>query len=128
MSVRIMSVWAVFVVMCLAGCGGGEKTYKVSGTVTFDGKPVESGTISFESAAGGAGVASSGITGGKYELQSKAGKKKVQITASRPLPGKEKEPTPPMESYIPVKYNTMTELTKEVSASAENRFDFDLKK
>jgi len=32
----------------VAGCGGGEKTYDVSGTVRFDGKEVPRGTVFFD--------------------------------------------------------------------------------
>lgn len=124
MLARIMTVGAA-VILLTAGCG--ERTYKVSGTVTFDGKPVETGSIAFEAADGGAGVAASGIRNGKYELQSKAGQKKVIISAFRVRPGTENEPQPAVDEYIPKKYNVETELIKEVMAT-DNRFDFELKK
>lgn len=40
-------VWAVLFAVLLPGCGG-ERTYNVSGTVSFQGKPVPSGHIVFE--------------------------------------------------------------------------------
>ncbi|MCI0456927.1 MAG: hypothetical protein L0Z62_08110 [Gemmataceae bacterium] len=125
MSARITALCATCLALTLAGCGDG--THSVSGTVSFDGQPVETGTIVFEAADGGPGLASSGIKNGKYELRSKAGKKKVVITAFRPKPGTEKDPQPATEEYIPAKYNTESTLTKEVVAG-ENKFDFDLKK
>jgi hypothetical protein len=39
----------------LAGCGG-ERTYQLSGNVTFQGKPVPAGQIVFEPAAGNSGA------------------------------------------------------------------------
>lgn len=56
-------------VLVSAGCGGadekGPSRYRVSGTVKFDGKPIPSGTIYFETSAGPAGVAA--ISKGKYD-------------------------------------------------------------
>ncbi len=126
MSARITTLCAIFVLLAVVGCG--EKIYTVSGTVSYDGKPVENGNIVFEAADGGPGLASGGIKDGKYTLQSKPGKKKVAITGYRPKAGSDpKDPQPPTEEYIPAKYNIKSELTKEVT-SGENRFDFDLPK
>ena len=111
--------------LVVAGCtDSASRTYPVSGTITFDGAPVESGSITFEDAAGGAGAASGGIKNGRYDLRSRPGKKKVSITAYR-TKGDPNEPTPSMESYIPSKYNSQTVLTEEVVADV-NRFDFRL--
>src|SRR5262245_60115494 len=125
MSARITALCTICLALALAGCGDG--THPVSGTVSFDGQPVGTGTIVFEAADGGPGLASSGIKDGKYELRSKAGKKKGVITAFRTKPGTEKDPQTATEEYIPEKYNTKSELTKEVAAG-DNKFDFDLKK
>ena len=35
-------------VCLLAGCGGGEKLYRVSGTVTFEGRPIPKGLVFFD--------------------------------------------------------------------------------
>src|SRR5689334_5180380 len=55
--------------LLLAGCTGGEPIYNVSGTVTFDGKPLPKGLIFFDpdptkGTAGGQGFAN--ILNGKY--------------------------------------------------------------
>jgi hypothetical protein len=126
MALRVAITAFTLVLVALAGCG--EPTYKVTGTVQFEGKPIENGSIAFESADGGPGVASSGITKGKYELQSKAGKKKVLILARRVRPGTENDPQPAMEEFIPARYNSESELFREVKAGVENRVDFELKK
>lgn len=125
MTPRVIYPLIVGILLMAAGCG--EREYKVTGMVTFDGKPIENGSIVFESAEGGAGLANAGISNGKYELQSKVGKKKVIISANRVRPGTEKDIQPSYDAYIPTKYNTDSELTKEVMPT-ENRFDFDLKK
>ncbi len=118
------------------GCGssgGGPKQYPVSGTVKFDGKPVESGQILFRAVAGDKRGYGGAITNGNYEMTAETGKMTVQITASRIIPGKFDETSNPGskepvgEMYIPARYNTKTELTAEVQAK-KNSIDFDLKK
>jgi len=47
-------VTAVLLLLFLAGCGG-ERTYRLAGKVTFQGKPVPAGQIVFEPAAGNSG-------------------------------------------------------------------------
>lgn len=125
MHIRLVTLGFLAGLLVILGCG--ERTYKVHGTVNFDGKPVENGTIVFEAGDGGAGVASSGIKNGAYELQSKVGKKKVIISAFRTRPGTEKDVQPSVDEYIPKKYNVETTLFKDVAAT-DNRFDFNLEK
>jgi hypothetical protein len=120
MTWRLLMGCAALAALICTSCG--ERTYKVSGTVTFEGAVVENGSIVFDDADGGPGNHSSGITNGKYELFSKVGKKKVVISARKIRPGTENDPQPVMEEYIPVKYNVETTLVKEVMP-AENRFD-----
>src|SRR5947207_9499998 len=67
-------VWAglaVAAVVCAGGCGG-EKTYNLSGTVTFQGKPVPAGQIVFEpdASAGNHGQAAfAKIKDGHYDTR-----------------------------------------------------------
>jgi len=64
-------VWMLLVAGCLAacGCGGGAEPgparFRLSGKVTFDGKPVPVGTIYFEPESGPAGNAQ--IKDGQYD-------------------------------------------------------------
>ncbi len=51
LTARAGLVLALFLVV---GCGSDEKLSQVSGTVTYDGKPVPAGTIFFDPVAGGA--------------------------------------------------------------------------
>src|SRR5262245_51458423 len=60
---------AIPAVVCLifaVGCGGGKTT--VSGKVTYNGAPVESGTISFRPADGKGQVFAARITDGAYDI------------------------------------------------------------
>lgn len=111
------------------GCSNEPRLYPVSGSVTFDGQPVESGDILFLSPAGDRGPDPAKIEKGKYALKTTAGKKRVEISASRIRPGGARgaggEPVP--EEYIPAKYNLESELTADVKEADDNVADFDLR-
>ena len=122
--------------MCV-GCGGSNLA-TVRGTVTFDGEPVERGSIAFEPADGVGPVAGGTIEGGKYLLAGEAGvtpgKKIVRITATRST-GKKIEAGPPepagtmvdeIVSFIPEIYNQKSTLTVEIAAG-EATHNFELK-
>src|SRR5207248_8852791 len=112
----------------VAGCGdSGPKMYPVSGTVTFDDQPIPEGDIVFLPEEKQFGPDAGKIKDGKYAFRAKGGKKKVQIQASRLIPGK-KGPMgePAREDYIPPRYNTKTELTADVG-SGTSEFNFNLK-
>jgi len=118
------------------GCGDGR--VKVQGSVTFDGQPVEEGTIAFEPADGKGTSAGGTIKDGKYTLSGESavqpGKKIVRINAVRKTGQKVEAgpPSPPgtmveqVERYIPAKYNRQSTLTCEVTASGSNQHDFPL--
>ncbi len=124
----------VVCVLGLIGCGGadGPKTVTVSGEVTFDGKPLPAGEIIFRD-DGGEGHADAGkIRAGEYSFQCTLGKKTVEISAMREVPGtvpqalETGEAGGEVEQYIPEKYNGRTTLGAEVTESGENTFDFPL--
>lgn len=129
---RFALILAAFVpVYFLAGCGdSGPATYPVFGTVTLDGQPLEEGRIAFRDSEGKIPSAGSPIVDGKYSFRSQPGTMKVEITARREIPGEFTSPAPGVnvpvsEQYIPRRYNTSTELTKEVT-EGENEFQFKL--
>lgn len=105
----------------LAGCPGGSglDLQPVTGTVTFDGEPVEDGRVQFREVEGDQRSFSGLIENGKYTMEAMTGKMRVEVRASRIIPGKfdesnpgEKEPIGKM--YIPEKYNSRSELTADV--------------
>jgi hypothetical protein len=122
----IFFVACVPVIFALYGCGGSDEV-EVSGTVTFDGKPVEEGDIIFrgtDRAFGGK------IKDGNYKLTVSPGKSRVEITAFRAIPGRVDhsnpgEEKPVLEPYIPEKFNSKSTLTADVSSS-QTTFDFKL--
>jgi hypothetical protein len=112
-----------------AGCSQQPRLHVVSGSVTFDGQPIPEGDILFITPDGTRGPDPAKVASGKYELKTTAGKKRVEISASRIRPGGARgaggEPVP--EEYVPARYNTQSELTAEVQAAGKNIFDFELK-
>jgi len=127
-------------VLALAGCGG-HKVH-VWGEVSYDGKPVASGTIEFVPVDGTRGPSTGGmIVDGRYDVPAKVGPLpggvyQVEIRAMRPtgetMPDPMNPNGPPIErkeNYIPDVYNTRTTLKVTISSSsAENQHDFRLEK
>ncbi len=131
---RMASALAIFgAVAALVGCGDSVKTADVSGTVTYDGKPVEEGAISFVPADGKGPSGGGTIKDGKYTATKvPVGNAKVRISAAKVV-GAAKEDKdapgrPPLtKESIPEKYNTKSDLTFEVKSGA-NEKNWDLAK
>jgi hypothetical protein len=129
----VMGVVVLVGVTSLIGCSSsstGPKTYPVSGRVTFAGAPVERGTILFRALSGDGRGYSGEISAGGYEVAVEAGEMRVEITASRAVPGKFSEANPgerePVyEMYVPAKFNTDSTLRATVAPGARS-FTFDL--
>jgi hypothetical protein len=117
----------LLLVVLFSGCGvGGPAVAPVSGRVTLDGRPLVNADVTFQ--PDGELRASGGRTDadGRYRLMFKrgqegalAGEHTVRIAVSRELVS-----NPPR---IPARYDTQSELRREVKAGEENVFDFDLK-
>jgi hypothetical protein len=105
----------------------GPKKFKVTGTVTFDGQPVDSGEIIFVPEEKELAPDSGKIKKGSFTAQVTAGKKRVQIRASRLVPGMSNPMGPVREDYIPARYNSQSELTAEVTPNGANHWNFPLK-
>ena len=112
------------------GCNNerGPRKYDVSGTVKFDGKEVAEGEIIFQSVDQSVGAEGGTIKGGRYNLKAREGKNKVEVRATRIVPGK-KGPLGEdwVEQYIPDKYSEQSSLSAEVG-SGKTKHDFDLTK
>jgi hypothetical protein len=118
----------------LLGCAGGSDTGEVSGTVTYDGKPVEDGAISFFPSDGKGPTAGGTIKNGKYTATKvPVGTAKVSISGSKVVGKKKVYDTPDSpempvtKELLPEKYNTKTELTLDVK-SGSNEKNWDLTK
>lgn len=96
MKLRVLAMVSLSIV---SGCSGpsGPTTYRVSGEVTFQGKPVPAGTIVFEplDPAAVQGLTSIDIASGKYDSGDKAGaaagKCRVTITGADRVAANEDE-------------------------------------
>lgn len=121
--------------LVLSGCGssaGGQELVRVTGSVTFDGVPVEEGRILFRMAQGDQKSFSGEIKAGSYEIETAPGKSVVEITASRPTgefdtSNPDDPPQPIGEMYIPEIYNAQTTLVAEVDPDGKNLIPFELK-
>ena len=123
--IDILPICFVLLVMSFAGCSKtGSELAPVTGRITLDEKPLENADILFQPA--GSKPPSTGRTdaNGRYELAYKrgvmggvVGSNSVRITISPDVVA-----NPP---NIPARYNTESELTKEVK-SDQNEFNFDL--
>mgnify|MGYP001236411468 CR=1 FL=1 len=135
MAGKTFCTWAALL-LCglLVGCGEKNELgrLRVTGSVTLDGKPLDQGTIEF-APTGETGVSGGAmITDGEYEIPGDRGLPPgtytVRISSAdeksgeaEKLPG---ESDAMAEERIPAKYNTESEITREVKAEGENKFDF----
>jgi hypothetical protein len=119
--------------VCVTGCGevaSGPKTATVSGTVTLDGEPLESGSISFAPVDGIGPSAGEKITDGTYTANVPLGEKRVLITSPKVVgqrktyEGVADSPTVPIyKELVPARYNAQSEL-KTTITSGKNPGDF----
>ena len=118
----------------LVGCEVEKPVTRVSGVITYEGKPVESGAITFFPVDGKSPTAGAVIAQGEYSAVVALGEMKVVISAPKVV-GRRKlyansPQSPEMDltvEALPERYNERSSL-KVVLASAVERRDFDLKK
>jgi len=134
--VRILCLFCftALITVVLSGCGSGAR---VEGTVTFDGAPVDGGSISFVPEGSTEAPGTGQITDGKYSIRTEKGltpgKYKVEIYWNKKTGKEVKNPNDAgttveeTKQVIPVRYNTKTELTVELKAGSNSGVNFDLK-
>lgn len=128
------SILLVLSALLIAGCSSSvdnQGFFKVDGTVTYDGQPLDNGWITFRSQGGDAKNVAAQIEGGKFSVKIQEGVKLVEISAEREVPGKfsvgaNGEKVPAKESFIPAIYNTKSELKTTVKYPATEGMTFDL--
>ncbi|NLF71749.1 MAG: hypothetical protein GX575_22185 [Candidatus Anammoximicrobium sp.] len=138
---RVCLVLPWLLTLCTAaGCGdAGHERAEVLGKVTFDGAPVESGSIALIPAQGTIGPSVGGaISGGAYRIARSEGPclgpHRVEIRATRQT-GRQvaagegaSDPNAmidEVEMFIPEKYHSNSTLTADIKAGV-NEFNFDL--
>lgn len=119
-----LSPWLLGGLLLFVGCSSGTTPMvEVTGTVTFDGQPLDHGSIVFDSADGLAPPVMGGIEGGRYTVGVPEGEKVVRIDAVRTLERKDQYGSPITESFIPSAYNGESLLRMRVTPGATNTFD-----
>lgn len=145
-SSRIQSAWLCVMLMAFIGCGESAESLPraaTAGLVTLDNRPLEAGTIRFVPVgeAGGPKVSAS-ISGGTFCLPENVGpvvgQHRVEIES--PISGQvamdDEQALERLKKAgrkgrievvkIPAIYNTKSQLTAEISATAVNDLTFDL--
>lgn len=105
-----------------AGCSSGDGKVDVSGTVKWNGSPLENGKITFLEP--GKSSESADIVNGLFKIRSTPGEKKVGITAFRKVQvndGRDGESKD--HQYLPVKYNEQSTLLTTIE-SGGNPLEF----
>jgi hypothetical protein len=138
----VNGVIALFV-LAPAGCGGRADSLPrepISGTVSFNGRPLKKGSIQFMPEVSVGGVATGGlIEDGRFRVDRDKGpvpgRYSVLIFASGDtegpgdegaLPGRPKLPKKRTQGLIPPRYNFETKLVADVKVGGPNSFPFDL--
>lgn len=135
-----ISVLLALLAVCTVGCHSGPRLLRIFGTVSFEGKPIEKGTIEFIPVDGTSGPSTGGsIVNGRYEVAAvhgphEGGIYQVRITAlkktGKTMPNIMVPGGPPMEledNYIPAKFNRESTLKVTVTPEVAGKgIDFQL--
>jgi hypothetical protein len=131
--------WTLYLVfIVLTACGrqeySGAKRYPLAGKVTFDGQPIDWGSISFLPMSGDQRVSGGLITDGTYSVTeaqgANAGKHRVEIRWNKRTGRKVRDPDSgemydERKEYLPPRFHANSELTADVSGK-QTKLDFDL--
>lgn len=116
--------------LLLSGCGPkGPATFEVTGTVTYEGQPLDRGSIALVPDNTKLRAVPGTISGGKYTLRAPEGKAEVRIYATRVSgPFNKEMGAAPETQYLHDNYNSLSKLRITVSGSDKNVHDFKLTK
>jgi hypothetical protein len=129
----------ILILIFAAGCGPtGPTRAEVSGTVTYNGQPVEQGAISFFPAPGVVGPEAGGeIKNGKYFIPRKTGpvvgKNRVELRSFQKSGRRIQDPTAPpgtltdeITNIFPPEFSSQSTLTKDIQ-KGKNEIVFEIK-
>ena len=130
-SLLAFSALTAFVVGCDSSKTKDVQRVRVSGKVTLDGKPLQTGSIAFDP-ENGEPPAVFDLLDGNYEGLAAVGKNKVRISAYKMVSMKEimkmdgpGYDTPQKVNALPERYGQDSKITREVVAEGDNVFNFD---
>jgi hypothetical protein len=109
----------------LAGCGAPDGMVEVSGTVTFNGQPIETGFVSFVPDRGKSPQAGK-IKNGRFRFNAYPGQNIVRIVSEKQGAFVESMNQHTYHQFLPPKYNEQSELSEDVTAGGGNVFEFAL--
>ncbi|MGY8768910.1 MAG: hypothetical protein ACKVH8_10855 [Pirellulales bacterium] len=127
---RIAQSILLLTLACFLGCGGEPSLPSITGKVTFDGQPIEVGSIMFEPVDGKGTTEGGTIENGTYTVSVTSGSKKVRITSPKVVGQRKMYDTPDSEmiditkELLPVHYNKKSNLTVTITEEdLEKNFD-----
>ena len=125
------AAWLMFLAALLAGCGGsGAEVAPVSGRVTLDSAPLAGARIKFQpEASGGSPSYGTADSEGGYVLGYKRGQPGALIgwhSVSIERGGHDDSANKSKPKALPARYNTASDLRKEVKAGEDNVIHFEL--
>jgi|SRR4051794_8346277 hypothetical protein len=130
---RINALAIIFVCsIAIAGCSKKSGLAAVSGIVTLDNEPLNSGIIRFTPTEGRTAPAEAKISDGKFSVEVPLGEKRVSISAPKVIGKRKVYETPDSptvditQELIPTRYNAQTELTFTAVPGTQTK-DFELK-
>jgi hypothetical protein len=151
---RPLGFFLTLVLATLVGCGAGAPKYaSVKGTVTYNGKPIEKGQITF--ALPGLPPSTMDIDDGKFNGQAMVGENKVAVSMMKRVANPPKQPKeaeimrkgyaerakasggredggsgeydPSIVEVIPPEWGMQGKQTRVVEAGSTNEFEFNIK-
>ena len=128
-------VFFVAAVAISGGCSSDPPSAEVSGNVTYDGKPIETGTISFFPRDGKGATSGGVIIDGAYTAKNVPfGEMDVKFHGSKIIGKRKLYPNDPKSAEVPIvaplipeRYHEKTTITLDVKERVIKK-DFDLKK
>lgn len=118
-----LAALAIFT-LTLTACGGPKKElYTLTGEVSYQGKTVDQGAITFVPTDPNTPAEGATITDGKYTCDVPKGTLTVQITGSKRIQGKGVDKDLILyEDFIPEKYGIKSAVTVTVTGAATENF------
>jgi len=130
---KILFACTLVLILFVSGCSDG--LIRVQGKVSYDGKPIQEGSVAFVGERGQGAVYGEQFTNGSYSARVPKGEYLIKINGfesvklDQPLPGVAGSPptTHVTKPIVPAKYNMLSQIFIEIDGS-QKVFDFDLEK